>query len=483
MGRDDGFLLWSRKNADKRPITERLRDARELSGPRSEAVSKQQAGRCMDCGIPFCHQGCPLGNEIPDFNEAVHRGRWRAAYERLAGTNNFPEFTGRLCPAPCEASCTLAINDDAVTIEQIELEIAERAFAEGWVEPRPPAERTGRTVAVVGSGPAGLAAAAQLNAAGHTVTVFEAADRIGGLLRYGIPDFKLDKDVLDRRLAVLRAEGIGFRTGCRVGSDALPFEALRAEHDAVLLATGATIPRDLSLDGRELEGIHFAMDFLAHHNRRVAGLEAPEPAYACEGRRVVILGGGDTGSDCLGTSLRAGAEQVTQIELMPRPPASRAGNNPWPHWPMIHRVSSSQEEGGEREFAMRTERFVGHGGRVTAIEAVRLQRDGDGRLVPVPDSTVTIPCDLVLLAVGFLGPDPRGLTDQLRVELDGRGNVRTDGYATSVPGVWAAGDARRGQSLIVWAIAEGREAARAIDRSLRGGASPLPTKGRDSAFV
>ncbi len=482
MGRDDGFLRWSRTAAAKRPVAERLGDSRELLEPRSSEESQEQAGRCMDCGIPFCHQGCPLGNEIPDFNDAVHRGRWRAAWERLAGTNNFPEFTGRLCPAPCEAACTLAINDDAVTIEQIEMDIAERAFAEGWVTPRLPERRTGHTVAVVGSGPAGLAAAAQLNAAGHAVTVFEAADRIGGLLRYGIPDFKLDKAVLDRRLAVMEAEGITFRARCRVGVD-VTYDALHAEHDAVLLATGATVPRDLPLDGRELSGIHFAMDFLGHHNRRVAGLDEPDESYDCEGRRVVILGGGDTGSDCLGTALRAGAAHVTQIELMPRAPDTRADGNPWPHWPMIHRTSSSQEEGGERDFAVRSERFVGEDGRLTAIEAVRLE-PRDGRLVPIEGSTFQIEADLVLLAVGFLGPDPEALTAQLGVALDRRGNVATTRFATSVPRVYAAGDARRGQSLIVWAIAEGREAARIIDADLRDdGRSSLPTRGRDAAFV
>ncbi|MEO0605405.1 MAG: glutamate synthase subunit beta, partial [Myxococcota bacterium] len=381
-----------------------------------------------------------------------------------------------------EASCTLAINDDAVTIEQIEMDIAERAFAEGWVQPRPPDRRTGRRVAVVGSGPAGLAAAVQLNAAGHAVTVFEAADRIGGLLRYGIPDFKLDKAILDRRLAVMEAEGIAFRPGCRVGVD-VGFDGLRAEHDAVLLAIGATLPRDLPLDGRELAGIHFAMDFLGYHNRRIAGHAEPDRAYACEGRRVLILGGGDTGSDCLGTALRAGAAHVAQIELMPRPPRRRAGDNPWPHWPMIHRTSSSQEEGGERDFAVRTERFVGEAGRVVGIEAVRLEPGDDGRLVAVEGSTFRIEADLVLLAVGFVGPDPTGLTDPLQVALDGRGNVATTTYATSVPGVYAAGDARRGQSLIVWAIAEGREAARVIDADLREGPSVLPTRGRDAAFV
>ncbi|MBX2798485.1 MAG: glutamate synthase subunit beta [Myxococcales bacterium] len=456
MGLDDGFLRWSRVPTPRRAVSERRQDFREVGQPQEPSVTRLQAGRCMGCGVPFCHQGCPLGNDIPDFNEAVVQGRWREAYERLAVTNDFPELTGRLCPAPCEAACTLAINDEPVTIEQIELQIVERAFAEGWVQPSPPSLRTGRSVAVVGSGPAGLAVASRLNALGHTVVVLEADDRLGGLLRYGIPDFKLDKAVLDRRMAVLKAEGIRFRTGVRVGQSPR-FDALAACHDAVVLAIGAGRPRDLPLPGRQLAGVHFAMTYLTAANRHQArGQPLPDELDARD-KRVVILGGGDTGADCVGTALRQGAAEVTQVELLERPPEVRASTNPWPEWPRVFRTSSSHEEGGRRAFAIRTEAFVGSQGRVTGIAGSRVDT-GDA---------VHVDADLVLLAVGFVSPVTERLVAQLGVELNERGCVATpDGYATSVPRVFVAGDARRGQSLIVWAIREGREAARAVDAVL-----------------
>ena len=482
MGLDDGFLRWQRQAGPKRAAAERVRDSAEVVGLRDEAVAREQAGRCMDCGVPFCHQGCPLGNEIPDWNDLVYRGAWREAHERLDSTNNFPEFTGRLCPAPCEAACTLAINDDAVTIEQIELEIAERAFAEGWVQPKTPKTRTSHTVAVVGSGPAGLAAAAQLNLAGHTVTVYEADDRIGGLLRYGIPDFKLDKATLDRRISLMQAAGVRFVTNAQVG-DTPRWDALQATHDAILIAVGAGRPRDVGVPGRELAGVHFAMDYLAAANRRVAGdLDRVPPNLDARGKRVVILGGGDTGSDCLGTALRQEAANVTQIELLPRPPDARDASTPWPHWPLVYRTSSSQEEGGSRDFALLTQRFTGRDGQVAGVEAVRVARKPEGGFAQLDEAPVHIEAELVLLAVGFLGPGAASVVDQLGVALDDRGRIATVApYTTSVPGVYTAGDARRGQSLIVWAIAEGREAACVIDKAL-GGTTSLPTRGADHPF-
>lgn len=481
MGKDTGFKEHRREGAPKRPVSERVGDFRDFALQRSLPVIQAQGGRCMDCGVPFCHQGCPLGNPIPDFDDLVYRDRWREAFLALDGTNNFPEFTGRLCPAPCEAACVLNINDDPVTIEQIELEIAERAFAEGWVTPRPQRPRSGHSVAVVGSGPAGLAAAQQLARAGHAVTVYERDDRLGGLLRYGIPDFKMEKHVIDRRLRQLEAEGVRFVTGADVGR-APRWDALRAEHDALLLAIGARRPRDLEVPGRVLEGVHLAMDFLEQQNRVVAGDAIDLAArISAEGKHVIILGGGDTGSDCLGTSLRQGARSVRQIELMPRPPEDRGEINPWPQWPLVFRVSSSQQEGGERGFALMTTALEGDG-RVQRLRARQVDFV-DGRLVMLEAPEVVYECDLLLLAMGFVGPETQALTEQLGVALDARGNVATGpGLATNVPGVYAAGDAARGASLIVWAISEGREAARAIDAHLRAGPAALPTRGGDCAF-
>jgi glutamate synthase (NADPH/NADH) small chain len=486
MGKPTGFMEWARTSAPKRDKGERLKDSREFVQPLSPDEAKRQAGRCMDCGVPFCQQGCPLGNPIPDFNEAVYRGRWKAAFLALSSTNTFPEFTGRLCPAPCEAACVLSIDQDAVAIEQLEKEIAERAFAEGWVQPRPPVKRTGRRVAVVGSGPAGLAAAAQLNQAGHSVTVYERDDRLGGLLRYGIPDFKMEKGVLDRRLALMEAEGVVFRTGVDVGRQP-GFRALREQHDAVLLAMGARKPRELEVPGRELAGVLQAMDYLEHQNRVIAGLATLEPRLDAAGRRVLILGGGDTGSDCLGTALRQGARSVTQVELLPAPPRARATDNPWPRWPVVFRTSSSQEEGGAREFGLLTKRLSGSEGRLQALHAVKveLQREGGGppRLVELPGSELTHEVDLLILAMGFTGPETTRLQEELGVRLTPRGAVQVDSrFATSVDGVFCAGDASRGASLVVWAISDGREAARAIDAWLSGAATALPTRGRDASF-
>jgi glutamate synthase (NADPH/NADH) small chain len=482
MADPKGFLKYRRETQARRPIEERVRDWREVYIHLEPKRLQTQAARCMDCGVPFCHQGCPLGNIIPDWNDLVYRNRWREALDRLHATNNFPEFTGRLCPAPCEAACVLGINQPAVTIKQIEQHIIDHAFEQGWVVPEPPARRTGRRVAVVGSGPAGLAAAQQLNRAGHWVTVFERADRIGGLLRYGIPDFKMEKWVLDRRLRLMEEEGIAFRTGVNVGVD-ITAEEMRAEFDAICLCGGSTIPRDLPVPGRELKGIHFAMDYLTQQNRVNAGETIPEEERIhAGGKRVVILGGGDTGADCLGTVHRQGAAQVYQIELLPKPPTDRTPSMPWPDWPMILRTSSAHEEGGIREWSVLTKAFSGdENGHVKALHGVRLEfgppgPDGRRPMQEVPGSEFTIETELVLLAMGFLYPQKSGLLEGLGVELDARGNVRTDNYATSVPGVFAAGDMRRGQSLIVWAIAEGREAARAVDAYLMG-VSQLPLAG------
>ncbi len=479
MGKTTGFLEWNREGAPKREKKERLHDAREFVLPLVPEQSKKQAGRCMDCGVPFCQQGCPLGNPIPDFNEHVWKGRWREAYLALTSTNNFPEFTGRLCPAPCEAACVLSVNQDPVTIEQIEKEIIERAFAEGWVTPKVPTYRTGKTVAIVGSGPAGLAAAAQLNQAGHSVTVYEKDETIGGLLRLGIPDFKLEKRVIDRRVKLLETEGVTFKTGVEPGKT-ITWNELKSTHDAVVLGIGARVGRELALPGRELNGVLQAMDYLETANRRVAqggGLEG-----AATGKRVVVLGGGDTGSDCLGTALREGATSVSQIELMPVPPNARSSGNPWPQWPLIFRTSSSQEEGGLRSFGFMTKKLIGDGGALVAIEGVEVTLE-DGKLVEHPQSTRRIEVDLLILALGFTGPETSTLSTQLGLELDGRGNVKVDStFATNVPGVFAAGDAMRGASLIVWAISDGREAARTVDTFLMGQPSLLPTRGRDTPF-
>jgi glutamate synthase (NADPH) small chain len=475
MGKVTGFIEWSRLVPKKRAVADRLRDWREVEPPggvlESDAL-RHQAGRCMDCGIPFCHQGCPLGNLVPEFADLVWKQRWHEAHRRLATTNNFPEFTGRLCPAPCEAACVLAIDGQPVTIEAIEKIIIERAFAEGWVTPQPPRVRTGKRVAVVGSGPAGLAAAAQLNHAGHTAIVYEASARAGGLLRYGIPDFKLEKHIIDRRLAVLEAEGVELRCGVTVGRDPT-WSELRATHDAVVIAIGAGRPRDLAVPGRDLDGVVFAMDFLTDQNQLVGG-ERASAAHDVRGKRVIILGGGDTGSDCLGTTLRQKAAAVTQIELLPAPPPSRTAGNPWPTWPYIFRTSSSQEEGGERAFAFRTTRLEGDAGRLVALH---------GERVDAPGPDIRLPVDALILALGFTGPDAGALAAELGVALDARGNIAVDArYATSVPGIYCAGDAHRGASLIVWAIAEGRELARHVDAALRRERSSLPARGQDLPF-
>jgi len=482
VGKVTGFLEIKRKKPSTRPVQARLRDWKEVYLPFPDEELKKQGARCMDCGIPFCHQGCPLGNIIPDWNDLVYRNRWRDAIDRLHATNNFPEWTGRLCPAPCEGSCVLGINDDPVTIKQIEVSIIEHAFAEGWVEPTSPAVRTGNKVAVVGSGPAGLAAAAQLNSAGHWVAVLERADRIGGLLRYGIPEFKMEKRVLDRRLQLMEKEGVAFRTTAHVGVN-VPVEELRREFDAIVLAGGACQPRDLPMPGRGLRGIHFAMDYLTLQNKRCEGDRIPDEAFiTAKGKRVVIIGGGDTGADCLGTVHRQGAVAVHQFELLPRPPDARAPDNPWPQWPNIFRVSPAHEEGGDRVYSVSTQRFTGDAeGRVRQLHAVQVEmvREG-GRLdfEPVPGSEFTLDADLVLLAMGFLGAERPGLLTDLGVKLTERGNVWRDAkWMTSVPGVFTCGDMQRGQSLIVWAIAEGRSCARGVDAYLMGDSAlpaPLP---------
>ncbi|TVR30462.1 MAG: glutamate synthase subunit beta [Nitriliruptor sp.] len=474
MGDIQGFLKHQRELPARRPIDDRLGDWREVYLPIAEDTLKTQASRCMDCGIPFCNEGCPLGNLIPDWNDLVYRDHWQAAIERLHATNNFPEFTGRLCPAPCEAACVLGINQDPVTIKQVEVSIIDRAWDEGWVTPVLPSAQTGKRVAVVGSGPAGLAAAQQLTRAGHAVTVFERDDRIGGLLRYGIPQFKMEKHHLDRRLAQMEAEGTGFRAGVDVGVD-LSVEQLRAEHEAIVLAGGATTARDLGIPGRELDGIHQAMEFLPWSNRAQEGdMEVAEVPISAEGRKVVIIGGGDTGADCLGTSHRHGASSVHQFEIMPRPGDERPAANPWPTWPMMFRTSSAHEEGGERVFSVNTRAFLGDDqGRVRALQAHEVEFV-DGRFQEVEGSEFELETDLVLLAMGFVGPEQDGLLTEFGVELTDRGNVaRDDDYATSQQDVWVCGDMGRGQSLIVWAIAEGRACAAAVDAHLMG-ASALP---------
>lgn len=472
-----GFLEHGRRLAPRRPVEERVRDYREVYLPLPLATAHEQASRCMDCGVAFCHHGCPLGNLIPEWNDLVRRDEWADAILRLHRTNNFPEFTGRLCPAPCEPACVLDINDDAVTIKQIEQAIVDRAFDEGWVRPEPPRYRTGKRVAVIGSGPAGLAAAQQLNHAGHLVIVYEKADRIGGLLRYGIPDFKMEKWVLDRRLSLLEAEGIVFETGYTAGVD-VTAEQLRERFDAVVLAIGAETGRDLRCGGRELRGIHMAMDYLVQQNRRVAGDAVPgESAITAAGKRVVIVGGGDTGADCLGNVIREGCASVEQLYVYEQPPDRRPGSTPWPEWPLILRTYPAHEEGGARDFGVMVTHFSGADGRVERVHTVRVdgQRTSAGTrgLRPVPGSEATIDADLVLLAVGFDGPEP-ALLDALGVGRDARGNALVDeDFATDVPGIFAAGDAARGASLIVWAIADGRVAARTCDRHLMG-ATLLP---------
>jgi glutamate synthase (NADPH) small chain len=469
MGSANGFIQIKRGKQHSRPVQLRVQDWNDVYLPTPEKEVRDQGSRCMDCGIPFCHQGCPLGNHIPDWNDLVYRHRWPAASERLHATNNFPDFTGRLCPAPCEGSCVLGINDDPVTIKNIELSIVERAFEEGWIRAMPPTTRTGKSVAVVGSGPAGLAAADQLNKAGHLVTVFEKSDRIGGLLRYGIPEFKIEKRFVDRRLALLEEEGVVFRTGVNVGVD-FPVARLRAEFDAIVLSGGAGWARDLQVPGRELGGIHFAVDYLTRQNRICEGDTLPDdPLMNAAGKRVIIIGGGDTGADCLGTAHRQGALSVHQFELLPRPPESRSADNPWPQWPRIFRSSAAHDEGGERLFSISTERFLGDDqGRVRALETVNVEVSRSG-ITKLAGTEATLEAELVLLAMGFVGPERGGLLSELGVRLTDRGNVwRDERWMTSEEGIFTAGDMQRGQSLIVWAIADGRHAAAAVDGYLMG---------------
>jgi glutamate synthase (NADPH) small chain len=477
MGKITGFVEFKRAKQPYRPVAERVHDWKQVMRSYSEAELQKQGARCMDCGVPFCHQGCPLGNVIPDWNDLVFRGRWEEAIDRLHETNNFPEFTGTLCPAPCEGSCVLAINDDPVTIRAIELAIAERAWQIGKAVPLPPKVETDKKVAIVGSGPAGLACAQQLRRAGHGVTVFERDDRIGGLLRYGIPEFKMEKKVLDQRLGQLRAEGIVFRPNAHIGVN-VPVAELRSSFDVIVLTGGACESRDLKVPGRDLKGIHFAMEFLPQQNRICEGdTIPPDQRIDANGKHVVIIGGGDTGADCLGTVNRQGAAGVHQLEIMPRPPDERAPNNPWPQWPVIYRVAAAHEEGVERVYAVSTKRFLGVDGRVAALELTKVEAGFEnGRPVfkEIAGSEFTLPADLVLLAMGFVGPQKPGLLEQLGVKINERGNVwRDENWMTSVEGVFTAGDMQRGQSLIVSAIAEGRSAARGVDRYLMG-ASDLP---------
>ncbi len=477
MGKPTGFQEFKRETAKRRPVDQRVHDFLQVYEPFPDDKLRAQGARCMDCGVPFCHQGCPLGNLIPDWNDLVYHDQWKAALDRLHATNNFPEFTGILCPAPCEASCVLGINDDPVAIKLIEESIVEKAWEAGWIQPEPPQLRTGKRVAVVGSGPAGLACAQQLARVGHAVTVYERAPKIGGLLRYGIPDFKMEKWRIDRRLAQLEAEGVVFKTGVNIGVD-LPADKLMGEYDAVCLCGGATVPRDLPIEGRALAGIHFAMTYLTAQNRVVAGEKLNGKAISARDQHVIIIGGGDTGADCLGTVHRQQARSVHQFEIVPRPPDARDPANPWPQWSNIMRVSSAHEEGGDREYAISTTRFLGENGRVKALETVRIEKStAGGRPVfrPIPGTERIYPADLVLLAMGFTGPERGRLIEQLGVELDPQGNVKSgDNQQTSVAKVFTAGDMSRGQSLIVWAIAEGRQAAAAIDLFLMG-ATDLPT--------
>jgi len=466
MGKVTGFLEIEREQAVRRSVEERVQDWFEIYLPFSEEKQREQGARCMDCGVPFCHTGCPVNNLIPDWNDLAYNGRWQSAIRRLHATNNFPEFTGRICPAPCEAACVLGIDQPPVSIKLIEKSIVERAWDEGWIHPEPPEQNTGKRVAVVGSGPAGLAAAQQLRRAGHSVTVYEKNDRIGGLLRYGIPNFKLEKQVLDRRLQQMRAEGITFLTNAHVGGN-IPVDTLTGHYDAILLTGGAEQPRDLTIPGRELKGIHFAMEFLPQQNRRNEGdFIDPAVSITATGKRVLIIGGGDTGADCLGTSHRQGPKSVHQIEIMPKPPETRATSTPWPLWPLQLRTEGAHEEGGMRDWAINSLKFTGdENGSVKQVHAVRV--GAPPKFEAIAGSEFTLDVDLVLLAMGFLGPVKGGMIEQLGVALDQRGNVATNGeYMTSVEGIFAAGDMRRGQSLVVWAISEGRKAAAAVDRYL-----------------
>ena len=482
MGKITGFLEIERQDRTSEKPEARINNYNEFVQPLPYVDVSKQAARCMDCGIPFCHQGCPVNNQIPDWNNLVYRDQWRTASENLHTTNNFPEFTGRICPAPCEASCTLNIIDSPVTIKTIECQIVDRAWDEGWIQPQVAPKKTGKTVAVVGSGPAGMAAAQQLARAGHSVTVFEKADRVGGLLRYGIPDFKMEKHLIDRRIRQMQAEGVVFRTNVEVGV-AVSMDMLMADYDAVVLSGGAEAPRDLPIEGREMEGIHFAMDFLTQQNKRVAGdpedKAAPNGTLSAKGKHVVVIGGGDTGSDCVGTSNRHGAASVTQFEIMPQPPVKENKLLVWPDWPLKLRTSSSHQEGCERDWAVQTKRAIGNDGKISALECVRVEwKLGDGgkmNLVEVPGSEFTLKADLVFLAMGFVGPRKAGLVEQSGVELDARGNVKAPvtNYQTSKGKVFACGDMRRGQSLVVWAIREGRQCARGVDEFLMG-SSELP---------
>ena len=479
MGKPTGFIDYPQHDRPYLPVETRVRSWKEFVVPLPDAELRTQAARCMDCGIPFCHQGCPVNNQIPDWNDLIYRGHWREALINLQSTNNFPEFTGRICPAPCEAACVLNINDDSVTIKTIECQIIDRGFAEGWVVPQPAARKTGKRVAVVGSGPAGMACSQQLARAGHAVVLFEKADRIGGLMRYGIPDFKFEKWQIDRRMEQMAAEGVEFRTGVHVGVT-LPAERLVAEFDAVVFAGGAEAPRDLPVPGRDLSGVHFAMDYLTQQNKLLAGAAVrPDDRITAEGRHVIVIGGGDTGADCIGTATRQQAASVTQIEIMPRPPEHENKDLTWPYWPMKLRTSAAHKEGANRDWAVATKGFLGdNSGKLRALEAVRVdwQKGADGRMAMVETgSPFELRADLVLLAMGFVHPVHAGLVEELKLTVDGRGNVAadTEGYRTSVAKVFAAGDARRGQSLVVWAIREGRQAARAVDVFLMG-TSDLP---------
>lgn len=469
MGKDTGFLEYGRSGHEKIAPSERVKTYKEFELPVLQETLREQGARCMDCGVPFCNTGCPLGNLIPDWNDYTYRGQARNAIDSLHATNNFPEITGRICPAPCEAACVLGINDDPVAIKLIERSTADRAFEEGWVTPQPPVEKTGKKIAIIGSGPAGLAAAQQLARAGHDVTVFERDDRIGGLLTYGIPDFKMEKDIVARRVAQMEAEGVTFKTSVDVGGT-LTGDELRKEFDAICLAIGSRVPRDLLVPGRELSGIHFAMDFLTQQNKRVAGDSVPdEEAILATGKKVVVIGGGDTGSDCIGTSNRQGATSVANFEIMPLPPEQRAESTPWPLWPLMLRTSSSHEEGVERRFSVMTQRFNGENGAVKSLTVAEVAFK-NGKLEPVAGTEFELEADLVLLAMGFIHPEKPGIVEQLGLEVDERGNVKVDQatFASNVPGVYAAGDCQRGQSLVVWGIADGRKAARAIDKFLMG---------------
>jgi glutamate synthase (NADPH) small chain len=484
MGQIDGFMKFDRENPGSRNTKERLKDYREIYIPLEKEKVNQNAARCMDCGVPFCHSGCPLGNNIPDFNDAVYQGRWEDAIRILSETNNFPEFTGRICPAPCEASCVLSLNNKPVTIEYIEKTIAEQAFEKGYIKPNPPKTRTGKRIAIIGSGPAGLAAASQLNKAGHWVSVFERSDRIGGLLRYGIPDFKLEKSVIDRRIRLMEQEGIIFRTNAHVGVN-VSARHLKDEFDAVVICGGASAPRDLPIPGRNLKGVHFAMEFLPQQNKRVAGDRIFSGDILATNKNVLVIGGGDTGSDCVGTSNRQQAKSVTQIELLAQPPITRSEDNPWPQWPMVLMTSSSHEEGVNRQWAILTKEFVGdNNGRLIGLKVVDIKwgTNAQGKIgfEEIPGTERILDCELALLSIGFIGAERGGLVEELGLQLDARGNILSENYQTTIEGVFAAGDIRRGQSLVVWAISEGREAAYAVDTWLMG-ASKLETK--DESFL